>query len=127
MGKQYQVDNATQPKVTEDEKDAILRLVRAAKGKPVAQTSAQVAWVYMNIGVSWTEIESSTVPDTGAVPFLRWAKRNTGSFYASYHSKYLPTRKAIDRESESRGGHVDLDEVDRVLAEALETSCGETE
>ena len=89
-----------------------------------AQTAVQVAWVFRHMDIPWSEIDSSTVPDPGSVSLLKWAKRNPGAFFSSYHTKYLPSRPEIDRESRTRGANVDLDAIDRILLEALETSCG---
>ena len=42
------------------------------------------------------EISADSVPDSGAVSLLKWARGDPGEFFKTYHSKLLPTRGQLD-------------------------------
>lgn len=101
-------------------------LARASVGRKKAAPRVLVEWVFNNLAVPLDAIAVESVPSSGAVGLLRWARAspsNEGSFLTTIWPKLMPNRSAVESDMKfGDDGRSVISLIDKVLA----ASRGET-
>lgn len=80
------------------EDERLARLADESMGRK-AKPEEVVDWIYDNMGVTVAKIVSDTIPCSGAVALLRWARSEVGNqrdFYISMWAKRIANKQQTD-------------------------------
>lgn len=82
-----------------------------------------IEWVYLNIAIPWSAIDSESVPSSGAITLLTEAKMAPTWFLEKHYARLLSIKEDLGKaEAEEEAGNIHIDDL---VAEAGILDAGE--